>query len=131
MNSGEVRHFDGNAGGGEAINLLPLSVLLAMMAGSVKWFRQPRNKYTLLSFFVCLITSAFIGTQAHFVMRYFDAAPELQYAIAGACSYGGTTFLDAWLQLILRFAYRKLGVPFPERRRPEEQLEENHVETVE
>jgi hypothetical protein len=71
----------------------------------------------LFSFFLALATSAFVGLQTHFFMRYFGLSQDLQFAIAGACGYGAGQLLDAVTPLMIRWCYKRLNVEYPAPRR--------------
>jgi hypothetical protein len=115
--SAKVVRFDGGGGDGTVRETLFGMLLLASFGGLVRWLRG-RGKHTLFSFFLALLTSAFIGLQAHFFMRYFGIDQNLQFALSGACGYGAGQLLDAVTPLMIRWAYKRLGVecPMPRRR---------------
>jgi hypothetical protein len=97
-------------------------LFLASLGGIVRWFRG-KGKHTWFSFFLALLTSAFVGLQAHFFMRYFGINQDLQFALAGACGYGAGQLLDAVTPLLIRWGYKRLGVEYPAPRRRAEDME--------
>jgi hypothetical protein len=109
--------FDGGGDGGTVRETLFGMLFLASLGGLVRWLRG-RGKHTWFSFFLALLTSAFVGLQAHFLMRYFGLDQNLQFAMAGACGYGAGQLLDAVTPLLIRWGCKRLGVecPVPKRR---------------
>jgi hypothetical protein len=119
---GKVLKFEGT-GGNEAVRDTLFGMLcLASLGGVVRWLRN-KNKHTLFSFLLALATSAFVGLQAHFFMRYLGLNQDLQFAIAGACGYGAGQLLDAATPLMIRWGYKRLGVEYPVPRRRAEDRE--------
>jgi hypothetical protein len=90
---------------------------LAALGGVVRWLRN-KDRHTLFSFLLALITSAFIGLQVHFLMRYLAVDQNLQFALAGACGYSSGALLDAVTPLLIRWGYKRMGVEYaaPKRR---------------
>jgi hypothetical protein len=109
---GKVARFDGGGGDGTLRDTLIGMLFLASLGGIVRWFRG-KGKHTLFSFFLALLTSAFVGLQAHFLMRYFGIDQNLQFALSGACGYGAGQLLDAVTPLMIRWTYKRLGVEYP------------------
>ena len=93
------------------------TILAACLGGVVHWMRHPKGGYTVFAFLVSVCTAAFVGMQAHFIMRWMGFAEELQFAVAGAAGYGGGALLDAAVPMMIRYGYKKLGLEFPEPRR--------------
>jgi hypothetical protein len=89
---------------------------LALLGGLVRWMRG-KNKHTLVSFFLALLSSAFVGLQAHFFMRYLGLSQDLQFALSGACGYSAGALLDAMTPLMIRWCHKRLGVEYPVPRR--------------
>jgi hypothetical protein len=108
----KVLRFEGT-GGNEAVRDTLFGMLcLASLGGVVRWMRN-KSKHTLFSFFLALTTSAFVGLQIHFFMRYLGLNQDLQFALAGACGYSAGALLDAVAPLLIRWGYRRLGVEYP------------------
>jgi hypothetical protein len=103
--------FEGGGDGTVRDTLLGM-LCLASLGGVVRWLRN-KGGHTLFGFFLALTTSAFVGLQAHFFMRYLGLNQDLQFALAGACGYGAGALLDAITPLMIRWAYQRLGVPYP------------------
>ena len=101
------------------MKLLMGTMLAATLGGIVHWLRHPRGGHTIIAFLIAVATSAFVGMQAHFLMQYVGAPESLQFAVAGASGYSAGTLLDSVGPLLVRYAYKRLGVdyPTPKRRR--------------
>jgi hypothetical protein len=112
--------FDG-AGGNDAVRDTLFGMLcLASLGGVVRWLRN-KGKHTWFSFLLALLTSAFVGLQAHFFMRYLGFNQDLQFALAGACGYSAGALLDAVTPLLIRWGYKRMGVEYaPPKRRAED-----------
>ena len=104
------------------------TILAACLGGVVHWMRHPKGGYTVFAFLVSVCTAAFVGMQAHFIMRWMGFAEELQFAVAGAAGYGGGALLDAAVPMMIRYGYKKLGLEFPEPKRRTTDGEERHDE---
>jgi hypothetical protein len=118
---GKIVEFDG--GGNGTVREALFGVLcLASLGGLVRWLRS-RNKHTWFSFLLALLTSAFVGLQAHFFMLYLGLDQNLQFAVSGACGYSAGALLDTMTPLIVRWSYKRLGVEYPEPRRRAEDRE--------
>ena len=104
------------------------TILAACLGGVVHWMRHPKGGYTVFAFLVSVCTAAFVGMQAHFVMRWMGFAEELQFAVAGAAGYGGGALLDAAVPMMIRYGYKKLGLEFPEPKQRTTDREERHDE---
>lgn len=100
------------------------TVTAAALGGIVHWMRDPKGGFSVAACVVSVTTAAFVGMQAHFLMRYLDFAEELQFAVAGACGYGGGALLDAAAPLMIRWGYEKLGLRPPLCRGTEEASDE-------
>ena len=101
------------------------TTLAACLGGVVHWMRRPKGGYTVFAFLVSVCTAAFVGMQAHFIMRWMGFAEELQFAVAGAVGYGGGALLDAAVPMMIRYGYKKLGLEYPEPRRRGSDREES------
>jgi hypothetical protein len=114
---GKVVEFDGGGGNGTVREALIGMLCLASLGGVVRWLRS-KGRHTLFSFLLALMTSAFVGLQAHFFMRYLGISQDLQFAFVGACGYGAGQLLDAVTPLLIRWGYKQMGVecPVPRRR---------------
>jgi hypothetical protein len=119
---GKVIEFEGTGGNDAVRETLFGMLFLASLGGLVRWLRG-RGKHTWFSFFLALATSAFVGLQAHFFMRYLGVNQDLQFAIAGACGYGAGQLLDAVTPLLIRWGCKRLGVECPVPRRRAEDRE--------
>ncbi len=107
------------------------ALLASCLGGVVHWMRHPKGGYTVFAFLVSVCTAAFVGMQAHFIMRWMGFAEELQFAVAGAAGYGGGALLDAAVPMMIRYGYKRLGMEYPEPRRrasDREETEENNGE---
>jgi hypothetical protein len=125
---GEFIEFDGGGDNGTVREALVGMLCLASLGGMVRWLRN-KNKHTLFSFLLALMTSAFMGLQAHFFMRYLGVDQDLQFAVAGACGYGAGQLLDAVTPLMIRWGYKRLGVECPTpKRRAEDRRSETQKE---
>jgi hypothetical protein len=112
MDDGRILRFEG-AGGNSAVRETLFGMLfLASLGGIVRWLRS-KNKHTVFSFLLALVTSAFIGLQVHFFMKYLGLDQDLQFAISGACGYSAGALLDALTPLLIRWGYKRLGVEYP------------------
>ena len=111
----EVVHFEGEDG--SRMKMFIGTVLAAALGGVVHWLRHPKGGHTILAFIIAVATSAFVGMQAHFLMRYLGAAESLQFAVAGAAGYSAGTLLDSVGPLMVRWAYSKLGIQYQAPRR--------------
>ena len=116
MKQGVVK-IDGTQGDVN-VKLLLGTVSAATLGGIVHWLRDPRGGHSVLAFLISVATAAFVGMQAHFIMRYLGFAEELQFAVAGACGYGGGALLDAAVPMIIKWGYKRIGVEYidPQRR---------------
>ena len=104
------------------------TILAACLGGVVHWMRHLKGGYTVFAFLVSVCTAAFVGMQAHFIMRWMGFAEELQFAVAGAAGYGGGALLDAAVPMMIRYGYKKLGLEFPEPKRRTTEWEALHDE---
>ncbi|MDR1875863.1 MAG: phage holin family protein [Synergistaceae bacterium] len=94
-----------------------ISVLcLASLGGLVRWLRN-KNGHTWFSFLMALLTSAFVGLQVHFFMRYMGLDQNLQFALSGACGYSAGALLDVLTPLMIRWCYKRLDLEYPVPRR--------------
>lgn len=107
------------------------TILAACLGGVVHWMRHPKGGYTVFAFLVSICTAAFVGMQAHFIMRWMGFAEELQFAVAGAVGYGGGALLDAAVPMMIRYGYKRLGLEFPEPRRRASDREDTEEDNVE
>ena len=114
----DVMNFEGETGGG-LMKVLMGTVLAAAFGGIVHWLRHPKGGHTILAFLIAVTTSAFVGMQTHFLMLHLNASEALQFAVAGACGYSAGTLLDSIGPLLVRYAYKRLGLEYrnPKRRR--------------
>lgn len=104
----------GSGAGG--MKILLSSILIAVLGGICKLARN-RGRFTFAVFFSAGLTSAFIGMQMHFFCRYFQVTSDLQFALVGFAGYGSGALLDAAAPLMVRWAYKRLGLEYPEPRR--------------
>ena len=109
------------------MKLLMGTMLAATLGGIVHWLRHPRGGHTIIAFLIAVTTSAFVGMQAHFLMQYLGAPESLQFAVAGASGYSAGTLLDSVGPLLVRYAYKRLGLecPTPKRRREDAENDAN------
>ena len=73
------------------------TILAACLGGAVHWMRHPKGGYTVFAFLVSVCTAAFVGMQAHFIMRWMGFAEELQLLklpLAGLETGNDTSFCD-------------------------------------
>ena len=114
--------------GKQAATLLG-ALLASCLGGAVHWMRHPRGGYTIVAFCVSVFTAAFVGMLAHFLLAFLGYGENLQFAVAGIAGYGGGTFLDAGIPMLIRYGYKRLGMEFPEpKRRASGREEEPHDE---
>lgn len=99
---------------GEQARTLFGTMLAACLGGMVHWMRHPKGGYTIVAFCISVTTAAFVGMQAHFILRWMGCAEELQFAVSGAAGYGGGALLDAAVPLMIRWGYKRLGLEYPE-----------------
>ena len=122
MRGGVVR-FEDTGGGLAKMKTLLASVVIAVTGGSVHWMRHSRKEFSWIAFLTSVFTAAFVGMQAHFMMRYLEIPESLQFSIVGVAGYGSGTLLDAAVPLMIRWAYKKLGLEMPPKRRRAEDYE--------
>ena len=102
------------------------TMLAACLGGVVRWMRRPKGGYTLFAFLVSVCTAAFVGMQAHFLLVFLGYGENLQFAVSGIAGYGGGTFLDAGIPMLIRYAHKRLGLEYPEPRRRVSDREGEH-----
>ena len=105
------------------------ALLASCLGGVVHWMRHPRGGYTIVAFCVSVFTAAFVGMLAHFLLAFLGYGENLQFAVAGIAGYGGGTFLDAGIPMLIRYGYKRLGMEFPEPKRQTTDWEERRDET--
>jgi hypothetical protein len=123
--NGEVLKFEGTGGNDTVRDTLFGMLYLASLGGLVRWLRN-KNKHTWFSFLLALLTSAFVGLQAHLFLRYLGVDQDLQFALAGACGYSSGALLDALTPLMIRWGYERLGMEYPT---PHRRAEDRRSET--
>ena len=107
------------------------ALLASCLGGVVHWMRHPRGGYTIVAFCISVTTAAFVGMLAHFLLAFLGYGENLQFAVSGIAGYGGGTFLDAGIPMLIRYGYKRLGMEYPEPRRrasDREETEENNGE---
>lgn len=117
----EVIRFDGE--GSAIMKILAAVLCLSSLGGFVHWLRY-KGGHTIFTLILSLFTSAFVGLQAHFFMRYLGLSQDLQFAMAGVCGYSAGALLDIITPLLIRIVYKRCGIEYPmPRRRAEDQVE--------
>ena len=115
-------------GGFARMQMLIASIVIAATGGAVQWVRHAKKDFSLFAFLTAILTSAFVGMQTHFLMQYLDFPESLRYSVVGVAGYGSGTLLDAVVPLLVRWAYKRLGLAYPTpRRRAEDYTEEASV----
>ena len=104
------------------------TLLASCLGGAVHWMRHPRSGYTIVAFCVSVTTAAFVGMLAHFLLAFLGYGENLQFAVAGIAGYGGGTFLDAGIPMLIRYCYKRLDMEYPEPKRQTNDWEELHDE---
>lgn len=107
------------------------ALLASCLGGAVHWMRHPKGGYTIVAFCISVTTAAFVGMLAHFLLAFLGYSENLQFAVSGIAGYGGGTFLDAGIPMLIRYGYKRLGMEYPEPRRrasDREETEENNGE---
>ena len=61
---------------------------------------------------------------AHFLLAFLGYGENLQFAVAGIAGYGGGTFLDAGIPMLIRYCYKRLDMEYPEPKRQTNDWEE-------
>ena len=100
------------------------TLLASCLGGAVHWMRHPRSGYTIVAFCVSVTTAAFVGMLAHFLLAFLGYGENLQFAVAGIAGYGGGTFLDAGIPMLIRYCYKRLDMEYPEPKRQTNDWEE-------
>ena len=118
-----MRHAVNLEQGDGGLKLLIGTITAAALGGIVHWMRDPKGGYTIVAFIVAVTTAAFVGMQAHFLMRYLGFAEELQFAVSGACGYGAGALLDAAVPMIVQLGYKRLGLKYPDPKRRSDDAE--------
>ena len=81
------------------------ALLASCLGGVVHWMRHPRGGYTIVAFCVSVTTAAFVGMLAHFLLAFLGYGENFQFAVSGIAGYGGGTFLDAGIPMLIRYGY--------------------------
>lgn len=83
---------------------------IASLGGVVNWIRHPKGGHGPVALMCSIITAAFTGMQAHFLVNWMGLSVDLQFAIAGMAGYGGGVLLDAAIPILIAAMRRGAGL---------------------
>ena len=94
----------------ETMTLIEVSAI-AGLGGLVNYIRHPHDKgFRAAELVACILSAAYSGVIAHFIVAWLELGVDLQFAVAGIAGYGGGVFLDMAVNILKQIATRKAGV---------------------
>jgi len=84
---------------------------IAGMGGLVNYIRHPHDgKFRAAELAACILSAAYAGVIAHFIVAWLELGTDLQFAVAGIAGYGGGVFLDMAVGILKQMAHHKTGM---------------------
>lgn len=92
---------------------------IAGMGGLVNYIRHPHNgngKFRAAELAACILSAAYAGVIAHFIVAWLELGTNLQFAVAGIAGYGGGVFLDMAVGILKQMMQHRAGVGHEEKK---------------
>ena len=83
---------------------------IAGLGGVVNYLRHPhKGGFRAVELAACILSAAYAGVIAHFVVAWLELGEDLQFAVAGIAGYGGGAFLDMAVNVLKQLIQHKTG----------------------